>query len=215
MLLLNQLSQEQLIWGLLIGAALIIFASSKSKKKSKKNEDGKIKDEFVTRSIVLEKLKGFKPELNKKLKSGYTEKSIQKQLDKYLKEYFQHVNMEYVLGGINASKMDIDIGEGKVGIELKLADKVYKSNAFNTLTGQLREYNKSIYGDDNLIVGIIGDKEHKKQTSQIKKLKELIDEYNGKYVFLEVLAKGELASAEMEEIKPKEKQSHRQKRYNT
>lgn len=185
------LTEEQLIIGVIILAVLFIINKGKSNKKSKTNEDGKIIDDFVTRDLVLEKMEDFKPKLDQKLKIGYTEKSIQNQLKNYLKKYFDHVNDEYVIGGLNASKMDIDVGQGGVGIELKLAEKVYKSSEFDRLTGQLRNYSKSKYGNDNLIVAIIGDKNHQKERSHIQRIKDLVEEFDGVYLFLKVPIKKE------------------------
>ncbi|MBS9770540.1 MAG: hypothetical protein J7F05_08650 [Trichodesmium erythraeum GBRTRLIN201] len=168
----------------IIGA--ILFGSSK-----KKNKDGKITDKFVDKDSVLDHLDEFKPKLNPKLKFGFTEKSIQKQLCDYLREYYEHVNTEYGIGGLNAIKIDIDVGEGKVGIELKLASKLFKTSEFNRLAGQLRQYTNSKYDEDNLILGIIGTKDDRKETSWIRQIKDLAEEYEAEVYFIEVDKKEE------------------------
>jgi len=154
--------------------------------KIKTTDDGKIKDESVTVKLVLEKIEQFKIELNPKLKLGYTEKSIQKQLDTHLKNNFEHVIREYGIEGINGTKIDFDIGHGKVGLEIKLADSVYKSSGYQRMLGQLQEYTNAKYKKKNLIVLVAGSDQQKKETAMITKLKANIENNNAIFCFTKI-----------------------------
>ena len=157
--------------------------------KIKTTEDGKIKDASVSVKLVLEKLEGFKIKLNPKLKLGYTEKSIQKQLDTHLKKHFEHVIREYGIEGINGTKIDFDIGHGKVGLEVKLADSVYKSAGYQRMLGQIQEYTYHKYSKDNLIVLVAGSKEQSKETAMLTKLRENIENNDASFLFVKIPAR--------------------------
>ncbi len=70
---------------------------------------------------------------------------------------FAAVADQYSVGGFNGWRIDIDIGNGKVGVEVKLAASLQTSSAeMQRLVGQAVYYRKKRY-DDNLIVGIVGE----------------------------------------------------------
>lgn len=170
---------------LLIIATLVVFTLIGASQ-IKKTNDGKIKDESVNLKIVLEKLEDFKISLNPKLKVGYTEKSIQKQLDAYLKSHFEHVVMEYGIEGINGTKIDFDLGRGKVGLEIKLADSVFKSAGYQRMLGQLQEYTTAKYRKDNLVVLVAGSNAQKEERAMIAKLQTNIKNNNAIMLFTEI-----------------------------
>lgn len=172
---------------LIIGAAIVAFlAFSKS---SKGENSKKIPNKLVTRKKVTEIISKFNPELKENLKYGYTEKSVQNQLCAHLRDYFEHVDTEYGIPGLNSTKIDLDVGEGQVGIELKLASKVFKTAEFNRLAGQLRQYSLQRYSKDNLLLGIIGTSDDKKETSWLKQIGELAKEYKTETIFIQVPTK--------------------------
>lgn len=77
------------------------------------------------------------------------------------------------------------------GIELKLASKLFKTSEFNRLAGQLRQYTSLKYSEGNLILSIIGTNEEKKETSWMRRIKELADEYETAVYFIKVAKKEE------------------------
>jgi len=175
------LSQEEIIIaGVVI--ALIIFGYSKIKK----DDSGRIKDESVRTSNVLEALSSFKAKRNAQLKVGYTEKSIQNQLKKHLQKRYVHVTDEYGIEGINATKIDFDLGNGKVGVELKLAKSLFKSANMHRLIGQVEEYQRSKYTKDNLIVVVFGEPTHTQERSHLKVIKERLEDKGVIYHYSEI-----------------------------
>jgi hypothetical protein len=84
------------------------------------------------------------------------EKTVEKILLKELRKDFTTVHQQYNIGGYLGMKSDIDIGDGDVGIEIKLAASLNKSASnVQRLFGQAiyyknRKYKKSVIA---LIVG--------------------------------------------------------------
>jgi hypothetical protein len=175
------------IW-LIIGIGFfIIFIAGK--KALKKDKDGRIQDESVTIDILLSEMKDFKVETLDRLKLGYTEKSIQKQLDTYLKMRFVNVVTEYGIESLNGLKIDFDIGKGKVGIELKLANSLFKSTGLQRLTGQLEDYIEGKYNEKNLIVYVFGEEHHQNDRTVLEKIENKITSKGVRYQFFLVPTK--------------------------
>ncbi len=107
----------------LVIVAVVMVVWSFLKTKSTKENGGKIASKYATFNDVKAHLEGFVPKTDPKLKNGYTEKSIENQLVKYLKQKFVKVTSQYGIGGINARSIDIDVADGVAGIELKDAKK--------------------------------------------------------------------------------------------
>lgn len=129
------------------------------KSKSIKDHGGKIVTKYADIDDVIAHLKKFVPKADSKLKSGYTEKSIENQLVKFMKERFVEVTPQYGIEGRNARSIDIDIANGVAGIELKDAKKVVKLAEFDRMQSQLLDYKKKRYKDDNLFLLLIGEHE--------------------------------------------------------
>ncbi len=81
-------------------------------------------------------------------------------------------------------KVDIDLGDGQVGIELKLA-KELKDNASNIerLFGQVIYYSKRRY-KDKLIVLIVGTENENNQV--IKEIEKFVTELNVYFHYLTI-----------------------------
>ena len=60
------------------------------------------------------------------------------------------VYRQYNIGGFLALKSDIDIGNGKVGIELKIANNLSAAD-MQRIIGQVTYYKKRFYGDNLLV----------------------------------------------------------------
>ena len=83
---------------------------------------------------------------------------------------FEAVAEQYSVGGFLGLRIDLDIGNGSVGIEIKLADSLLSGTAeMQRLLGQVVFYSHRRY-KDSLVVAIVGDRESLLDPS----LKELI-----------------------------------------
>lgn len=89
-----------------------------------------------------------------------SEKTIESIIARELSNEFgaNHVHQQYSIPGYFGMKVDIDVGDGKVGIELKLASALDNSVAnVQRLFGQAIYYRKRQYNSDNLIIAVIGN----------------------------------------------------------
>jgi hypothetical protein len=177
---------------LLLGVGVLFIIAMSQSKKAKKDDDGRIEDDSITIDLILEEIKDFKVKLDPKLKLGYTEKRIQQQLDKYLKSKFVNVVREYGIEGLNGLKIDFDIGKGKVGIEIKLANSLFKSAGLQRLVGQLEDYIEGKYNKGNLIVLVFGENHHKEDRTVLEKIENKITSKGVKYKFFLVPTKTEI-----------------------
>jgi hypothetical protein len=71
-------------------------------------------------------------------------------------------------------KIDLDIGNGKVGIELKLARKLKSRNEVNRLIGQTTMYKNRKYSQNNLIILLVGNTQTYQQP-YVQELKQVIE----------------------------------------
>lgn len=169
-----------------ITAIIVFLMFLRIFKSSDKDKEGRIKDKAVNAKNVVNCLKNFTVEINPKLKDGYTEKSIQNQLKKHLLQQYVHVVSEYVIEGINATKINFDIGNGQVGLELKIAKSVFKTANLQRLAGQIEDYQKYKYDSKNLIVAVFGEKIHTDDRVMLKRVKEKVEDKNVKFVYTEI-----------------------------
>jgi len=108
------------------------------------------------------------------------EKVIFEQLDILYKD---KVHRQYNIQGFLGLKCDLDIGDGQVGIELKLANQLSSSTTIERLLGQVLYYSKRTY-KENLIVIVVG---YEKEFDQrLRELKSIIEEQNVKFFYLNV-----------------------------
>ena len=166
----------------IIGIALIVWSFLKTQ--STKDNGGKIASMYATFDDVKTCLDGFVPTTNPKLKNGYTEKSIETQLVKFLKQKFIEVTPQFGIEGRNARAIDIDVADGTAGIELKDAKKVVKTAEMDRVKSQLLAYQDKRY-QDNLILAVIGENEDKDDSCLIE-LKEYCKKNKVKYYYFEI-----------------------------
>lgn len=140
-----------------LGLALDVLLGGK--KDSIKEHGGKIITKYADINDVIEHLKKFVPKADPKLKTGYTEKSIENQLVKFMKERFVEITPQYGIEGRNARFIDIDVANGVAGIELKDAKKVVKTAEMDRMFYQLTNYQEKRYKDDNLFLLLVGERE--------------------------------------------------------
>jgi hypothetical protein len=71
---------------------------------------------------------------------------------------FAQIALQYSIGGYLGTKIDIDLGDGKVGIEVKLSSSLSKSTEVHRMLGQAFHYDRRRYRG-NLIVAVVGSSE--------------------------------------------------------
>ena len=177
-------------------AAIAIIAIVAFAKKQKKPD--RIPDNEVNVDLIKGLLSNYKFKPSIERKNGFTEKDVQKDLFNYLKSKIENVTREYALEGITGDKIDYDIGNGKIGLELKLAKSVYKAVGRNRALGQMVQYIKKKYKDGNFIIAVIG-KAEEKDSSHHKELNKDVSSHKGHLIFIEteemaVLEKNEIDS---------------------
>ena len=94
----------------------------------------------------------------------------------------EKVSTQYSVGGFLALKTDIDIGNGQVGIELKIADNLGATD-MQRLIGQVIYYRKRFY-NNNLLIFIAG---RNSITSHFKELKDFIEELGIKVIYCQAV----------------------------
>ncbi|MCU0445552.1 MAG: hypothetical protein MUE85_11605 [Microscillaceae bacterium] len=108
------------------------------------------------------------------LQTVRNESEIEQLLAPRLGKYFAKVSTQYPIGGIKNARerVDIDVGDGQVGIEIKLARLLRKSNERNRLLGQIELYKERKYKNNNLLVLIVGeaDLETEENILELKKI---------------------------------------------
>lgn len=140
-----------------IGDAIDLLLGGKNR--SIKDNGGKIVTRYADIDDVISHLKKFVPNSDPKLKGGYTEKSIENQLVKFMKQRFVEVTPQFGIEGRNARSIDIDVANGVAGIELKDAKKVVKLAEMDRMYSQLLDYKKKRYNDNNLFLVLVGERE--------------------------------------------------------
>ena len=160
---------------------LVIFGKSYSIDliDKRKDAEGKWIDEETDTQKVLAELKNFS---SKKMKLT-TEKAFEKALYTYLDSKFNSVDTQVSIGGVKALKIDLDLGNGQVGLELKLAEKVITSSEKQRLIGQMHDYTTKRYKPENFILAVVGNKKLRTDTI-MKEVKQLV-ETKSHFVFIE------------------------------
>lgn len=145
----------------------------------RKDQEGKWTDEETTAKRALIELKRFISQENKLT----TEKAFEKDLYSFLDSRFHTVDNQVSIGGVKALKIDIDLGHGKVGIELKLAQKLIQSNEKQRFIGQMHDYTTKRYPLEDFILVVVGDKKLRTDTT-LKEVKKFVEEKSN-FVFIE------------------------------
>jgi hypothetical protein len=102
-----------------------------------------------------EAVMGHLKQLTIPARKAHVEMDAQDAIWDHLAQAFEDVHPQYNIGGYLGLKIDIDIGNGKVGVEVKLADSLLKSaTEIHRLIGQSIYYQKKRYMG-NLIVAVV------------------------------------------------------------
>lgn len=110
-------------------------------------------------------------QLSEKRFGKASEKQMEQWLAKKLSRYYENVQTQISLGG--REKIDLDIEDGKVGIEIKLAKKLRSRNEVNRLIGQTTMYKAKRYDQNNLIILLVGNAKNYEHP-HIKELQDVI-----------------------------------------
>ncbi|MBI4339151.1 MAG: hypothetical protein HY680_04280 [Chloroflexi bacterium] len=108
----------------------------------------------ATRRAVIQALRQYRVPRRK----ARDEKSAQDDLAAYLGSHFLEVFSQYNLGGYFGLRIDFDIGNGRLGIELKLAEALRGAAEAQRFIGQAVYYKQRRYGE-NLIVAVVGQED--------------------------------------------------------
>ena len=179
---MENFTQEE--WFLIIGAGLFFLALWKMKQPDK---DGLLPDAGVSIDVV-EKIisEDFKLVRNEKLKLGYTEKTIEKQLERVFQKRIKNVITQYGLDGPSGQKIDFDLGHGKVGVEIKLAEHVFKASPQDRMVGQLQAYIKSRYDNENLLLVIFCEERHMNERARREAITSRLKDMSVKIFFVKL-----------------------------
>lgn len=146
----------------------------------KRDHRGKITDDSTKIRVVMDQLADFRAVV---INEEPTEADLQKLLYDFLKGRFIHVKREQSTGA-NGTKVDIDVGRGSVGIEVKLAKALFKVTALQRLTGQISDYNKDRYGGD-LIVVVFGSAKEAEEDILLSRIEDRVENDGAHYFFVQ------------------------------
>lgn len=107
---------------------------------------------------------------------------------KHLGKTFPDIQCQYSieLNKRSRQKIDIDIGKGQLGIEVKLAKTLKNINERNRLIGQVLFYQQIRYQKGNLLVLIVGLKSLENHI-QILTLKDMISKEGNNFFYLKAV----------------------------
>lgn len=144
-------------------------------------QEGYKKATSITGYEVFQKLENLQIKKAQYIDEKKVEKIIYDQLEILYKD---EVHRQYNMQGYLGLKCDIDLGDGQVGIELKLANQLSNSSSnIERLLGQVLYYSKRTY-KENLIVIVVGlEKEY---DLKIKELQNIIEEQKVYFYYLTV-----------------------------
>lgn len=114
-------------------------------------------------------------------KTLYTsEKKVEDFICAELSNTIGRAHSQYNIGGYLGLRVDIDLGDGQVGIELKLAKELSAANNIERLFGQVIYYSKRVYKDKLIVVVVGSDKEY---TQIVKEVEKFINELGVTFVY--------------------------------
>ena len=160
--------------------AVIVWAVKANSKK-----DGKWDDSAVDKERILEALDNYsltKRKYNKFKSVRQAEVAWNKDLEEHFSKKFLHVRQG---SASKAVEIDLDIGRGKYGIELKWADKISTKTPSRNTIGQIKDYYKNGHYEKLLLV-VAGTAEHKHNNflSDIKE--DIKKDYACDYYYMEI-----------------------------
>lgn len=130
---------------------------------------------FVSSSVLRENYSGD----NKEIKA-------QRNIVKQLKNVYgtEQVTTEYHIGGYKGMRCDIDIANGSIGIELKIAEQLRTAAHVERLIGQVVYDMWRKYQQGNFIVVVVG--KEKENDAPMKELAQIIQNLGARFLFKNV-----------------------------
>jgi len=106
----------------------------------------------------------------------YEEAKAESTIKRQLIEKFgrENVDNQHSIGGTNGLKCDVDLFNGKCGIEIKIADQMENANNLQRALGQVMYYSHCYYKENDLILLVAGRESG--LSARLKELKEIIDQ---------------------------------------
>ena len=135
-----------------------------------KDPEGRWTDQATNVDRVLTELKAMtlaqQPRKN--------EVALEKEIFAYLRERFHTVQRQFYIGGVKALKIDFDFANGKIGLELKLAESLLNSTEKQRFIGQMHDYTTKRYKSENFILVVAGDEVYRNDPT-VREIKELVN----------------------------------------
>lgn len=134
-----------------------------------RDPDGRWFDKATTVQRVLNELESFSSSPDAHKKEGV----LEKELFNFLRDRFHTLQRQvYIGGGGKALKIDLDIADGQIGLELKLAESLLDSTEKQRLIGQIHDYTTKRYKPENFILVVAGDDRFRSDPT-IRELRDL------------------------------------------
>ena len=151
----------------------------------KKDYYNKILDKYIDKGEIIRRVSEYsltKDKYKQFKKQRQAEVEWNKDLEVFLKKYFQNVKR----GNPNKSiEIDIDLGNGMAGLELKWADKINKNNPMNAVVGQIDGYYRN--GNyENLFLIVAGFNELLQDPLLMQLEKRIMNTHQCNYIFIEI-----------------------------
>ncbi|PHR59283.1 MAG: hypothetical protein COA43_09085 [Robiginitomaculum sp.] len=189
---LDNFTQTEIIFGIAFLVFLYLLWQKKQPDKNGRLPDSAITADRVEKLIINE----FSAKITAKTSSP-NEKTIQEQLYNFLESKILHVQEHKPIGGVTNKKIDFDIGCGAVGIEIKIGKSAFKNTERNRLVGQITDYNKANYSNDNLLLLIFCDVASFKQRVFHKDLLDTLANHSVRVHFLPIISPYENSNLEI------------------
>lgn len=155
-------------------------------KDRKRDFENRVLNDYVDSKNVISALSEYKfsnSKYNLFKKNIQAEVEWAKDLENHLKKYFVSVRRGNPRKPL---EIDLDLGSGKVGLELKWADKINKNNPMQAVFGQMSGYCRN--GNYETIILVVAGEKKLKQDSIILQLENLVKrELNCLYFYLTII----------------------------
>jgi hypothetical protein len=124
----------------------------------------------------------------KRLDNTLSESEVENFLAEKLSLFFDKVQTQYRIGKNKhySERVDIDLGDGRLGIEIKLAKFLKKSNERNRLLGQVDLYKERKYKPENILILLVGVAELERDDS-IMEVKKILDDKGVSFFYLKTI----------------------------
>ncbi len=148
--------------------------------KTQKEGDGKsglkVPDGRVSADKISEILEDFNPR-------GTNEADVQKQLNGFLRKRVEHVRREYTVE--QGTRIDFDLGNGEVGLEVKMGKQLRRANGRQRMLGQVHTYLKNKYEEKEVIILVVNSPELNDDNAWKADIQEDLEGAGATVVFLE------------------------------